>query len=164
MTEVSMTLYNIDREIVSIINNADENGEIDSAAFDALQMAKKDKVLNIVRFMSSMSGNVEMIEAEMERLRVLKKAIEKRNDSLKEYVKRSMEIEGITKLDLGTFVVSVCNNAPSLVVDDENKIDPKFKKVVETVSIDKMAIKDAMKSGEIIDGCHLQSSTSLRIK
>lgn len=164
MSETSMTLYNIDRGILDLINSADENGEIDAVAFDDLQMAKKDKMLNIVHYVNFIGGNIDLIDNEIKRLQGLKRSVAARETSLKAYMKRSMELEGLDKMDFGTFQLSIRNNPGSLVIDDEDKISPMYKKVVEMVTIDKIAIKNALKSGEAIVGCHIESGTSLTIK
>lgn len=160
----TLSLYQIDQGILDVIGNADENGEIDVAAFDGLQMAKKDKMLNIVYYFSAMAGNEALIDFEIKRLQALKKQRGNKAESLKAYLKRSMETEGVIKMDLGTAVVSIRNNPGSLVIDDEMAIDEKFKKTSTIISIDKMAIKAALTAGEIMTGCHIETSTSLQIK
>lgn len=159
----NLSLYTIDQNLLALIDAADENGEIDSVAFDSLQMAKKDKMINIVHYVNFIEGNVDLIDLEIKRLQNLKKSVGSRVDSLKRYAKHSMELEGLTKMDLGTTVLSVRNNAPALIVDDESLIPSQFKKTVEVTTVDKMAIKEFMKSGTV-EGCHLESTTSLTIK
>ena len=71
---------------------------------------------------------------------------------------------GMKKVETTLGNISVRNNAPSLVVEDENLLNEKFKTEVTAVKIDKKAIKEALKNGEEVIGVRLENSNSLIIK
>ena len=86
----------------------------------------------------------------------------------KVYLKpENMQRTGITKIDSPWFKIALAKNPPSVVVDDEDTLKfahPEFVKVVTTESIDKAAIKEAIKAGQIVEGARLASSDRVTIK
>ncbi len=161
-----MKLYEINREMTQLIESADATtGEIDSQAFDALALAKEVKQKNIVLFVNHLSSDSDAIEKEIERLSTMKKRTESSKEWLLNYLKQSMEFDGVDELDFVTFKAKIKKNPPRLEVGNE-LIDEKFykTKVVETKTLDKEAVKEAIKNGESVPGCSIVQGTRLEIK
>ncbi len=161
-----MKLYEINREMTQLIESADvTTGEIDSQAFEALAIAKEEKQKNIVLFVNHLSSDSDAIDKEIERLSTMKKRTESTKGWLLNYLKQSMELDGVDELDFVTFKAKIKKNPPRLEVGNE-LIDEKFwkVKVVETKTLDKEAIKEAIKNGESVPGCSIVQGTRLEIK
>lgn len=76
-----------------------------------------------------------------------------------------MEELGLEKIETELGVLTIAKNPASIDVYDENLITDEYKKEKITVSIDKTAIKNAIKEGKEIQGARLiEDKTSLRIK
>jgi len=97
------------------------------------------------------------------------KTVKKRGDWLKEYVKRSMEILEIQKMNTENFSsVRLQKSNPSVQVVDEDKLCDLYEKsdyVVKTLRPAKTEILAALKRGERIVGAELVTdNTHLRYK
>ena len=90
------------------------------------------------------------------------KAIQNHRDRLKAYLKENMENCGIQKIESPFFVISLQKSPESVVVDDEARIPDDYCKV--TRSVDKSLVKQALKDGYDIPGCHLEAGTHIRIR
>ena len=122
------------------------------------------KATNIVNFANNLVSSNDAIDAEIKRLQALKKQRVNKSNGLKEYLKRSMEATGITEISCPLFTIKIRNNPPAVVVDNEDSITGDYIKEKVTYSIDKIAIKNDIKAGKEVAGCHLESSTKLSIK
>jgi hypothetical protein len=70
-----------------------------------------------------------------------------------------------TEVEAGTYKVKIQKNPARVVVDAEQNIPPRFFTVIpETTQLDKKAVAEALKKGEVIVGAHLEQGTSLRIR
>jgi hypothetical protein len=104
---------------------------------------------------------IEAMKAEEKRISTQRKMLEKGNKSLEEafaYVLKNMgDKEVITKYG----VMKVRKNPPSVVIDDLSKVPTKFQHQKIEVTLDKVAIKNAIKAGEEVAGCHIEQSEKL---
>jgi hypothetical protein len=57
--------------------------------------------------------------------------------------------------------MKVKKNPPSVVIDDLSKVPTKFQHQKIEVTLDKVAIKNAIQAGEKVDGCHIEQSEKL---
>ncbi len=157
-------LYQINSAIQQIIEVADEvTGEINQDAFDKLQLDKAEKQLNIIKFIKHLDNDMDVLDKEMERLKLFKKQAEGRKEWLKNYLKTAMDIDGVTELDFTTFKAKVKQNPPSVVIDNEEKIPKKYLITKEVISISKALIKTDLQAGNKIEGCHLEQAERLDI-
>jgi hypothetical protein len=80
-------------------------------------------------------------------------------------LQKSLEIDGLTKLEYPTLKVYIKQNPPKVVIDNPEELtdDLIVTKVVETKTPDKAKIKELLKVGEV-KGCHLEQGTRLEIK
>lgn len=160
-----MKLYEINKEMTQLIESADPTtGEVDAVAFEALALAKGEKQKNIVLFVNHLDSDNEAIEKEIERLKVMRARSENAKKWLLNYLKESMEFDGVTELDFVTFKAKIKKNPPRLDVGESVNIPEKFWKVKTTKELDKDAIKEAIKSGEEVKGCSIAQGTRLEIK
>ena len=74
-----------------------------------------------------------------------------------------MEEFGINKIKSETLQLSF-RKSESVEVFDESLVDEKFKKVKTEISLDKTAIKNAIKNGEDVQGAKIVEKNNLQIK
>ena len=126
--------------------------------------AKATNVAMFVRNLESLADQIKQAEAAMAARR---KAIEGRADAVRAYLLSNMLRTGITKIESPYFKIAIAKNPPSVVVDDEDTLKfahPEFVKVVTTESIDKAAVKEAIKAGQIVEGARLVQADRVTIK
>lgn len=161
-----MKLYELNREMTQLLESADPvTGEVDAKAFDSLSLAKEEKQKNVIMFVHHLSGDQEAIEKEIERLENMRKQTENAKNGLLNYLKYSMELDGVTELDFVTFKARIKKNPPKLELDkDCTAIPDKFWKITSTQTLDKKAVKEAIENGEEVPGCKLVQDTRLELK
>lgn len=88
-----MKIYEINQGILDLI---DENGEItDIEAFEALQMAKKEKLENIACYIKDLRADVEAFKKEEAFLAERRKQRENKADQLARYLERELNGESL---------------------------------------------------------------------
>ncbi|HEL2684114.1 TPA: siphovirus Gp157 family protein [Streptococcus suis] len=121
----------------------------------------EEKVENTVKVIKNKEAEKKQLKEEIDRLTKRKKSIENDITRLKTGLQGAFEITGHEKVKTLLFTVSLANNQPSVVVDEE--LLPK-KYFVITKKPDKNAIKELLNAGKKVKGAVLQESRSLRIR
>ncbi|NQP45234.1 siphovirus Gp157 family protein [Streptococcus suis] len=121
----------------------------------------EEKVENTVKVIKNKEADVVQLKEEIDRLTKRKKSIENDITRLKTGLQGAFEITGHEKVKTLLFTVSLANNQPSVVVDED--LLPK-KYFIQTLKPDKTAIKELLKAGKKVKGAVLQESRSLRIR
>jgi hypothetical protein len=135
-------------------------------AIDKVGGELQEKVTNIAKFIGNQEAISDAIKAAEERMAARRKAIENKIKSVKNYLLRNMEAAQISKIECEYFKISIRENPPSVIIDDEKAISPEYMRVPEAPppSPDKRKILEDMKQGVIIDGVHLERTKSLVIR
>lgn len=169
-----MKLYQINQELLDVIDK--QTGEItDVDLFEQLEMDKKEKIHNTAKYLMHLDNQIDLIKKEEKRLADYRKSVEKKNDDLRNYLKRNMEIDGVKKYEFDTLKVSIHKNTPKtkyaegfLENTDEYSILQKAEKDYKQAKADfsdmKADLKTRLKKGEKIDGARLEQDTHLDIK
>jgi hypothetical protein len=141
--------------------NGDLTDEQLKEALVALEESKVEKCGNAICYLNMLKHGIEDMKAEEKRINTMRKALESRAKNLESafaYVLKNMgDKEVITKYG----VMKVRKNPPSVVVDDLSKVPTKFQHQKIEVTLDKVAIKNAIKAGEKVNGCHIEQSEKL---
>lgn len=166
---MSTPLYEIKDEIVSLQNiEADGDESLEEAihnSLDDLQLDFNDKIDNIVKMNQSIDGDISLIDAEIKRLQARKQSFKKRQESMKKYVIKNMQELDKKTIKTALFSVSCVDGRDKVVIDNELEIPSDFVNIKVVESPDKKALLDAIKSGQNIEGCHVEKSdNNLRIK
>ena len=106
---------------------------------------------------------IDIIDREIERLEERKAYVKKNKERMKTIVSSAMEEFGINKIKSETLQLSF-RKSESVDVFDESLVDDKFKKVKTEISLDKTAIKNAIKNGEDVQGAKIVEKNNLQIK
>ena len=159
-----MGIYKVGSAFESVVNmhaNGDLTDEQLKEALVALEESKVEKCGNAICYLNMLKHGIEDMKAEEKRIATMRKALESRAKNLENafaYVLKNMgDKEVITKYG----VMKVRKNPPSVVIDDLSKVPTKFQHQKIEVTLDKVAIKNAIKAGEEVDGCHIEQSEKL---
>lgn len=163
------TLYDLTAERLTLKNQLevldfDEQTIADTLEGNSTELAAKIENYGfVVREMESFNDAIRM---ERDRLDKRLKIRESNVGHIKEWLLKNMIACSMTKIECPAFTIAVQKNPPSVVIDAESLIPEKYWAQPEAPPkrIDKASISNAIKSGEIIDGVHLESSTRLSIK
>ena len=125
--------------------------------------ALQTKATNIGFVIRNMAGVADMKEAAAADLLNQVKAIRKREKYLEEYLLRNMQACAITKIESPVLTISLRNNPPKVVIDDPEAVPIEYwrQPAMPSPEIDKKAISEALKAGEVVEGAHLESGVSV---
>ncbi len=163
-----MKLYEIDRELETLLSNVDEEtGEllIDPEAIDALLMAKEDKIEGIALWIKDLRAEAAMVKSEKEALAKRQQVLENKADRTAAFLQRYLNGE---KFKTPKVTVSYRSSKKTEITDEvafwkwsQEHTDFVTFKAPEP---NKTAIKAALNEGETIPGCQLVENISMQIK
>lgn len=124
------------------------------------------KAQNVAYAIKNMEATAAAIKCAEQEMAERRKAIEKRAEHLREYAKTCMEIAGVSKIECPHFALSIRKNPAGVEVFESALVPSSFMRTPEPPppSIDKNAIKEALKAGQEVPGCQLVQGTRLEIK
>lgn len=159
-----MTLYEINTELAQLIESSidPETGEIKEEAFDKLeelQMEWDQKVENIGCFIKNLRADAEALKQEKMNLAKRQQYAENKAERLKKYLDDMLagQTYSSPRVDIKY------RKSTQVKCDDITVVPDKYLKVKDP-ELDKVAIKDALKNGEQVEGCHLEETRSIQIK
>ena len=165
----NLTLYNITNKFAELMDRA-ENGELTEEEYnklgEELALELQNKSSNIIGYVRNSELLIEAMKAEEKRISDMRKAGEIKIEKFKQYVKDNMERLGLDKIPTELGTLSIAKNPMSVEIEDETAVPEKFKTIVQTVKVDKTAIKNHFKeTGEVVAGVQIvDDKTSLKIK
>lgn len=125
----------------------------------------EDKAKALVCVVQNMDADLDAIETEIERLKARKKAIQNRQDDLKDWLRMNMEATGIKKIACPLFTITCAEGRETVAVYDEAAIPDEYMRVKTDIAPDKVAIAARLKAGEEVPGAKLErGQSSIRIK
>ena len=147
----------------------DCNGDDEAMALwtDAVESAGeefRDYLQSILDARDAVAGLSDALEQQVKRLQDLKASRCAYIERIDASVLAWLQMNGLQNMVLPHHTISVRINPPSVKVLDEAIIPDQYWKVKETRSIDKIALKEELKQGIIIDGCTLTQTQRLVVK
>lgn len=157
-----LTLYQISDEINRLLEIEEPDAEQESmiAYFSGQLERKAEGIGNAIAYLNDMA---ETARKRAEQFNQLAKVRQNKADRMKEYLKSAMDISGVGNIKTASFQFSLVATSGSVAIDDEASIPAKYKEIVQSVRVDKVALKAALKAGDV-PGCHIEPGLSLRIK
>lgn len=159
------TIFEIGTEyqnIISLIeqNNGDLSDDLHEAYINTREELnnKAKAYIYVIRNKENLISN---IDAEIERLRNLKKQTEGKIDRIKNYL--SLAVDQFGNFETGLHKISN-RISKSVEVTDFNQLPKEYLKEKIEINPDKTAIKKALEQGEIISGALLVTKSNLQIK
>lgn len=153
------TLYAIEDELLAYLNSVemipdDEPGLRSQLEEQIAQLllAERNKVDAVNAMLAHFESQAELAAAEIKRLQDRKKSFEGAYERLEECAKLAMELAGIRKLEGHTSTLSIRACPASVLIRDFEKVPIQYKIIKTETSIDKEAVKRALKAGADVPG------------
>jgi len=162
-----MKLYELTNEYNSALTTLTDSDFDLQTINDTLEGLKGEleiKAKNVAAFIENRKAEIDAVKAASKKLADRAKSEQKHLDGLIGYLKYNMEQSEITEIRSPELVLKIKNNPPSVVIDNEEVVDNKFKSSKWVVSIDKTAIKKELQAGNDVEGAHIEQKTRLEIK
>ncbi|MCK9576701.1 MAG: siphovirus Gp157 family protein [Clostridia bacterium] len=169
-----MTLYEINQTYQEFFDKV-ESGEIpEEAVSDTLESLDgefEDKADNIACYIKSLLSDAQAIKAESDALLERAKVKKAKADRLTDYLYQAFKVRGKDKLETKRNLLKIRKNPPAVQIDDESTFISWAHDWEETnfliprePTINKTAVKNALKAGEEIPHAKLVSGEKLTIK
>ncbi|MCK9554154.1 siphovirus Gp157 family protein [Aquamicrobium sp.] len=165
----AITLYQLAQEYRADLDHLADLDLPPEAVQDTLESLGGElevKAQNVIAFMRNLESTADAIKEAEKRMAERRKAIEKRADSLKQYVLDTMQHNGIQKIECPLFRISIAKNPPSVEIIDERQIPTHYltDPPPPLPQIDKKLIAQAIKDGFEVPGAKLSQGYRLAIK
>lgn len=162
------TLYELSKEYTEALNNFsvdEETGEVtfDENKIDHIESDLKDKADNIACFIKNLTALSDSIKAEKNALDERLKANDKKIESLKKYITSAMELAQMDRLETARNKITF-RTSKKVIISDDDAVPEKYIKLEITSKVDKKAIGEALKAGEVVNGCYLEVNNNIQIK
>lgn len=146
------------------MDEGEETPEAEALAMElAAQMVRKADAFG--SYVREREATAAAIADEINRLTVRRKAITHATERLMRYAQMALEVMDRPRIEGTLFTLAIQKNPPSVMIDPDAVLPPEYVRVVpESRAPDKKAIGDALKRGDEVPGCRLESTTTLRIK
>jgi len=162
-----MNIYKISNDRQQLINELIENG---GELTPSLQLAfeiTKDNFHTECEIEAYSLKEIEykkyIIKEEVNRFNKLLKSLEKAEITIKSNIENAMNLFESDKIETPLIKISF-RKSESVEVEDVNTLPALYKVVKVSESADKLKIKDAIKSGILIEGCSIKVNKNLQIK
>lgn len=158
-----MTLYEIDQNIMSLLN---EDGEItDPEAFDALQITRSEKLEGIACWIKNLNADIKAIKDEEERLKERRIHLVNKVSSLSGYLEHALNGEKFSTPRVAisyrtSSAVEITDNVA--FVDWAKSYDPSLLYI--KAEPNKTAIKNALNGGMEIPLAQIVERKSMQVK
>ena len=162
-------LYEISDQFreLQLLADSDEENMLEAVqnTLEVIECEFNKKAEAVVTVLHNMDPEIDGIDAEIKRLQARKKAVQSRQDSLRDYLRDNMERTGITKISCPLFTINCVKGREIAIINDEDSIPDDYMTVKTEMRPDKSAIAKALKDGSDVPGAVLdRSKSSIRIK
>ena len=165
-----MTLYEINTEIASILDNmdayVDEDGCVDESyleQLEQLQQARDEKLEAIGCYIKNLDAEAEAIKTEINALKARMDAKIRKSERLEEYVKNNLLENGDTKKEFPRVCFSF-RKSTLVSITDVDAIPSEYKEECVEWKPVKKEIGLALKMGKDVPGAELVTKQNLQIK
>lgn len=165
MTQSNKSLFIVQNELLDLVNAIEEaGGECTPEQYEQLTISRAElqqKGLNYVHYIKKLESDLELAKVYEDQVKSFKQRKEKLIERLKDALLDAVLINGDIETDI--FKIAT-RKSESIQVIDENEIPMCYytSKMVRT--LDKVKIKEAIKSGELVPGAELRENRNLSIK
>lgn len=162
-----MKLYEIQEAVYAILSRDEfldsETGEIlDADDLDALDIALADKLEGCGLYIKNSEAMANAIKEEEQRLRERRASLERRIESIKQYMRGGLELAG-GKVETPRIRLSF-RRSKAVEILDQGALPDEFIRVSVKEDPDKKMILAALKAGQEVPGAALDERLSLQIR
>lgn len=150
------TLYEIDNALMECFDP--ETGEMDEDRYESLQMERDAKIEGVACWFKNLKSDIDALKEEEKNLASRRKALETKRESLKGWL--AYACAG-SKFSTSKVAIS-WRKSTAVDVYDSALLTDEF--INYTPSVNKTAIKEAIKEGRQVEGAQLVENNSIQIK
>lgn len=160
-----MNLFNITQNYLTLANQLSEcelTPEIE-AELIINESQLQEKAVNYGYVIKQLGHEVNAVDIEIKRLQDIKKRNEKAIERMETAISNAMQLYGIEKVD-SSFLKLSFRKSESVEIVNDAQLSPQYTTTKTTITPNKVAIKEALKRGEVVEGAILVTNQNLQIK
>jgi hypothetical protein len=159
-------LANEFKDAADTLSNLDLDAQTIADTIEGLSGELEQKAVATAMVARNMAGLAAQIKEAESAMYARRKSLEARSEYLVKYIHDCMSHAGVQSIESPHFALKIKKNPALVVIDCPDLIPSEYMKIPEPQppTIDKVAIKEALKDGKEIPGAHLQQLTRLDIK
>ena len=160
-----MTLYEIAQEMASLIDP--ETGELkDYEAFEALEMAKEEKIDNMAKWVLDLEAEAKMVKERADELTKRAQSAKKKAERLREFLQEYLHGE---KRKTADYTIGYRRTEAVEITDEDRAVAWLMEHREDALTyqapkISKTAVKEILKAGEAVPGAELVERQSMSIR
>lgn len=143
------------------VAETDEDMEAIQNTLNMLDCSIDEKIENTAMFIRNIKGDIQAFKDEAKRMQAKAKTLENMTERLKNNIDHVMKENQLTEKKVGQFKCYY-KESETVEVDDLDALPDEFRKV--TIAADKVAIKKALKAGEVVEGAEIKVNQNFYIK
>jgi len=163
-----MNLYQMTAQSRSALSELEEMGmdaQTISDTMEGLEGEIHEKSKNVAAYFLGLDSEIRQLKEVEDKIKARRVSKEKHSKRLKDYLRENMIANEIRKIECPEFKITIRKAVASVEVIDQDLINSEYIKTKVTESVDKTAIKAALKAGMNVTGAKLtHSNPSLAIK
>lgn len=156
-------------QAMQILAQMEEDGSAADEIDEAMQIINQiegdlnTKCLNIASWIRNLEAEAKAIKEAQDAMDKRRKSAVNKAERLRNFLFHGMKLAGVEKIAFPHFVLSIKKNPESVRIADGVVLPDEFLRHKDPEP-DKIAIKEALKSGRSIPGCILERNEKLDIK
>lgn len=164
---MNQSIFTINRELAELFFEIPETGEMTPEQveqYESLGLALAEKQKNTLEFYRGLELDEIKIDAELDRLKALKVSLNGKKESVMHLIEYSMDKMEVNELNFGSIKATRKLNPPKVVLDETVQLPSEYLRQQIVITPDKSKIKEALKTGQTVEGAHLEQDTRIDIK
>lgn len=149
--------------MLDLIQVDEETGEIEPATLESVQIASEEKIIATAMYIRRLDALNKATKETIQDLQERVRADSKRIEALKWLMTKAMDSLQYTEVKSPEVTLRF-RKSSSVEITDSESLPEQFLRTKTVIEPDKTAIKNALKSGEKIQGAQLVESRNLQIK
>jgi hypothetical protein len=164
MTDMLAPLWKLDDELMALLNSvdvceADLKPELEAKIAEYVQ-AEVQKVDKIAGLLCSLEAQQAAARTEIERLQERRRSAERASQRLESYILSVLRQRDGQPLR-GRHTTFSTRRSEAVVIDDPAAVPDQYKRVTIVTDVPKTPIRDAIKSGMVVAGAHIETHENL---
>ncbi len=157
-------LVGVWKEVYEMADDPDIDMEAWNGTLESIEGEIEVKADGYAAVIAKLNADIDQIKTMEKRLKARRDAMANSIDRMKSRLEDAMRLTGKTKFKTTFWSFNIQKNPESVVIDNQEAVPKEFLKYAEP-TVDKTALKEALKNGADLEGiAHLTQTEGLRIR
>ena len=161
---MTFKLYELSESLNQVACMMEEGVEGLEDTLEAIDLSFQQKAEGIIKLHHSKIAEAEMIEKEINRLKLRSDKLRKDGEWLHGYVEREMLRTNTPETKSSLFKIKLGANPPRVEITNQALLPEQYKRTSLSIAPDKMLIKEELQKGKVIPGAELRQDMKLKVK